>query len=664
MKEGKLRTMALSTGAYTSLAAFPMIASADNAISHDRYSSLPKPIRNNELCNNLFTDIRVGRKRRRGRRRKGEHENAYTNTNLPVEIWNAVNHCRGGDTMDMLSSTNHHATNHFNHLDDFNEEDLSENNGKKAVIINAYDNTKTMTMDHVVINASRKRKKKGPIRWKKKESIPESTIALHDEPQPLSQTHESFSPRPRLVIEFDTQAVGGIDHGNSSIRKRIRSRIGTDNNDEWNRRLPNRGPALSISLDAFSSSSMISQNANNEHGTTQHASTTFNNNNDSQTLLLQNLLLPTTRTTFLLLSQTFKLLPPLLLSRRALNSTYTAIVDYFRGRTFRTTYTKLERAYLRYYEFPAVTRAMARLVSQIGILWGLSWAVRWWMILVLVGNNNSVAMMMGVTGMEDVGTMSIGGRDGDGAIGPGWKVGLPCHRRGKGMAWLCGFIWIGAVVGIGHVLAMALSVWGGPLRLKATAQQHTENPKHVLRRIIHHPIIWIRELEEWKHMPSFSRGNDNRRSGRGGELRSVIFNPDPLLFPATWLPLRWLQIFAVAKAFSTDPLQYRWCSPEKDKIVIPRLMKQYLVQLALGDEWHRVFLGEKRVGLGILVLLSYFIALLWMVFTTFTLDGGAAAMLIPSVFAAIISGIMNIMIFWNRLDSKEQRKALHTMGLA
>ena len=82
------------------------------------------------------------------------------------------------------------------------------------------------------------------------------------------------------------------------------------------------------------------------------------------------------------------------------------------------------------------------------------------MILVLVGNNNSVAMMMGVTGTEDVGTMgamSIGGM-GESAIGPGWKVGLPCHRRGKGMAWLCGFIWIGAVVGIGHVLAMAVSV--------------------------------------------------------------------------------------------------------------------------------------------------------------------------------------------------------------
>lgn len=93
-------------------------------------------------------------------------------------------------------------------------------------------------------------------------------------------------------------------------------------------------------------------------------------------------------------------------------------------------------------------------------------------------------------------------------------------------------------------------------------------------------------------------------------------------------------------------------------------MKQYLVQLALGDEWHRVFLGEKRIGLGIMVVVSYFIALIWMVVTTFTLDGGAAAMLIPSVLAAIISVVMNFMIFWNRLGTREQRKALNAMGLA
>jgi hypothetical protein len=80
---------------------------------------------------------------------------------------------------------------------------------------------------------------------------------------------------------------------------------------------------------------------------------------------------------------------------------------------------------------------------------------------------------------------------------------------------------------------------------------------------------------------------------------------DELWEPISILSISWLQILALAKAFSTDPLQYRWCPPENDKVVIPQLMKQYLVQLALGDEWRRVCLGEMRVGLGIVVMLSY-----------------------------------------------------------
>ena len=94
-----------------------------------------------------------------------------------------------------------------------------------------------------------------------------------------------------------------------------------------------------------------------------------------------------------------------------------------------------------------------------------------------------------------------------------------------------------------------LSVWGGPLRVQATAQP-PEKAKHLLRRIIHHPIQWVRGLEEWSHFSSLGQsmraviGEKNVATERKGRA----FGPDPLLFPATWLPLRWLQIFAVAKA--------------------------------------------------------------------------------------------------------------------
>jgi tryptophan-rich sensory protein len=73
------------------------------------------------------------------------------------------------------------------------------------------------------------------------------------------------------------------------------------------------------------------------------------------------------------------------------------------------------------------------------------------------------------------------------------------------------------------------------------------------------------------------------------------------------MPLRWLQIYAIAKAFATDPQRYNWVDPDDQISVIRRLMNVYLMQLALGDEWTRVFLGECRVGLGIVAVTCYFV---------------------------------------------------------
>ena len=545
--------------------------------------------------------------------------------------------------------------------------------------------------------------------------INNSNMTDNNNSQEQTQMNLVSRLRPRIVIEFETaQSTTAGENNDSSqqqhyntIRYRIQNRIGNEKSSE--ELLPKNGlgrpPTLSISFEANvhnpssslsipTSSSSSSQYYTNDRYATELIGNINNNNNDT---LVQNLLSPTKTTTSLLL-QTLSLLPTLLVSRRILNTTWTVIVDYIRGRTIRTKFTRLERVYLRYYEFPAVIRAMARLGSQLCILLGLNWCIRWWMIWVVYSGSGSVDQqsILGVTGIRSsfdsigmIGTTSPAGSGKSAVIDifPNVVNGLPSYLG----SWLFDFIWIGSVVGIGHAAAMALSVWGGPLRLQASQQQQSSSSAmnnrsrhNVLRRIIIHPIEWVKELEEWKYLSALyynsrrrrmgmtmtTRRRDQRSSysrvGAGEEGTTTItptFNPDPLLFPATWMPLRWLQIFAICKAFSTDPLQYRWCSPDNDKIVIPRLMKQYLIQLALGDEWQRVFLGEKRVGLGILVIFSYFVSLVWMICTTFTLDGGAVAMLIPSVLAAIISGFFNVVIFWNRLGSREQRKMLNNMGL-
>ena len=115
-------------------------------------------------------------------------------------------------------------------------------------------------------------------------------------------------------------------------------------------------------------------------------STSFNHHNDttipqndrkmniqisldpSSIIRLGSHLLQATSHTFTATLGILRLLAPLIVSRQALNTLVDFFADYMRGRYFRKTYTRLERLYIRYYEAPAVLRAIARTVSQIAVL--------------------------------------------------------------------------------------------------------------------------------------------------------------------------------------------------------------------------------------------------------------------------------------------------------
>ena len=188
---------------------------------------------------------------------------------------------------------------------------------------------------------------------------------------------------------------------------------------------------------------------------------------------------------------TLRLLAPLVVFRRALCVLGNLISDWYTGRTLRKTYTRLERIYIHYYETPALFRALTRSFSQ------------WCVYLVL-------ARLMG------------------------WCIGLthpPCRSQGRGLAFLCGLIWIGAVVGTGHAFATAVSLWGGPLRLQAATHPERSsvfgiftNPWNILQ--------WMQNPEQWIKLIAIP---ERRR-----------FVPNPIIFPATWLPLHLLQMVAVA----------------------------------------------------------------------------------------------------------------------
>mmetsp|Transcript_12966 Transcript_12966/g.23488 ORF Transcript_12966/g.23488 Transcript_12966/m.23488 type:complete len:608 (-) Transcript_12966:294-2117(-) len=284
---------------------------------------------------------------------------------------------------------------------------------------------------------------------------------------------------------------------------------------------------------------------------------------------------------------TLRLIGPLIVARRALNECYYFLFDYFTGRYLRTTYTRVERLYLRFVEKPAALRSLARTSSQLCITFLLSKVMGW-----LVGIHHA-----------------------------------PCHSDGRGLAFFCGILWIGTVLGTSYACTTAVSLWGGPLRLQAVSQ-----PKH-------------RKGRRWSVLNMLE--NPAGFFSNGGR-KPQPFNPDPSIFPATWMILRLLQVLTVAIVLQTEPSQYTWCPAEMKQI--PKLMRQFLFQLALGDEWYRVLFNEKRLFLGIIFALAYFCAMSWLVVTSATMNGLASLLMIPSLLAVIISAWMNIVIFVNRME--------------
>lgn len=276
----------------------------------------------------------------------------------------------------------------------------------------------------------------------------------------------------------------------------------------------------------------------------------------------------------------------------------------------------MEKLYIHYYETPAIFRAISRSSSQI--------------IVYL-----SLARIMG------------------------WLVGIshpPCRSEGRGIAFFCGLLWLGSVVGTGHAFSTAVALWGGPLRLQAVNYPTRTSVKSILRRPWH-ILQWLQNPEQWISLLAVNTNIPERRP----------FDPNPFAFPATWTPLRLLQMIAVAKIAATEPSDYFWCSSsttttmDDQNVLLPKLIKQYLIQLALCDEWCRVFLKEKRLGLGIVVACAYSTAMICLIITCVCIDEKMSLLMVPSLLALIVSTWLNLVIYCNRYtSSRKERKTVVT----
>ena len=175
-------------------------------------------------------------------------------------------------------------------------------------------------------------------------------------------------------------------------------------------------------------------------------------------------------------------------------------IDYLTGYYLRKTFTRLERAYLRYYELPSALRAIARTGSQMCILFLVASIIGW------------------VYAMGDP----------------------PCREEGQGLSMICSVLWITAVVAAGRACASGIAAWGGPLRVEVAT--HPKNKKVFTRPS--HFVEWITNVDEVKNLLS----HDSIKA----------FDPNPLIFPTTWVPFKILLIFAVAKGLEIGPSTCSW----------------------------------------------------------------------------------------------------------
>ena len=78
------------------------------------------------------------------------------------------------------------------------------------------------------------------------------------------------------------------------------------------------------------------------------------------------------------------------------------------------------------------------------------------------------------------------------------------------------------------------------------------------------------------------------------------------------------------------------------------IMRQFLIQQAILDEWHRVLMDERRVGLGVPVIAIGFTACCFLFVSVAYADGISAVLMVPSLLATFASGWMNLFVYWER----------------
>lgn len=310
------------------------------------------------------------------------------------------------------------------------------------------------------------------------------------------------------------------------------------------------------------------------------------------------------------------------------------IQDWYTGRFMRITYKTLEQQYKTAYSqiFPTTKRSLGRILIHVTILFTIGRIVE------------------SLLGLQDPTQCMFPGQGG-------------CY-------WWCGIAWLSTVISTGHAASSAIAIWG-PLKVHLMEDDDNDDPVNDKDAVSAHNNMNGRS--HWHHRPNFYRifrrpwtvihfvldpdqwfreiVEHDRRRRRKAAIMKPAFDPDPRMFPVTWSFVRILQMIAVAKEMYSS------------QSIMHSFMKQVLIEQAFSDEWYRVFIVEKRIGLGSAVMIGYMISamnLMWKVIgikSVPNISGISFLFILPSVLAIIVSAWMNVLVLFNRNSQTNNNNA-------
>jgi hypothetical protein len=259
---------------------------------------------------------------------------------------------------------------------------------------------------------------------------------------------------------------------------------------------------------------------------------------------------------------------PLVMARRVVNWIGDMGADWYTGRYFRMSYRRLSSSYWRYYQGSGALRSLARWSIHLFTLLTLGRIMEW-----MVGIDHPPCLYV-LTASHNLDQ-------------------LHCNTPQRCSRW-CLSLWLLSVIGPGHAVSVALGLWGGVLGIQPQKNGHCIHRPPLLA-LLGSPIRLLYDPEGW-----FQEFGQRRRESQGV---SLPLQADALVFPTMWEPLWLLQGALVVQAMSS-------CRQR-----MTALMRQVLIQQACAEEWYKVLVQEKRLGLAAFLMFGHLCSTFWINWT-------------------------------------------------